>query len=170
MIFSRPGVSFSVKVNGLKELDARLSKISNVARSRGAIAMTMKGAQVFASEARKRVPFKKGILKKSVVIKRFRKGSKTRFIYIIGNAIGKQAKYDGWYGRLVERGTKAHTIRAKHAKVLRTEEGVFLGVQVTHPGAKKKPWLKPTFDQTWRKALKEMAKKYKKYVELKERP
>jgi len=170
MIQSFPGYRITIKVEGLKALSDRLKKISAIAQTDGAIAMTKKGALVFAKAARKTVPVKRGILLKSIAIRRFRKVPKTRFVYLVGNTVGKRAKYDGWYGRLVEFGTAPHEIKVKRKKILRTKEGIFLGVKVQHPGARAKPWLKLAFDKTWRQALREMQKKYKNFVELKERP
>lgn len=63
-------------------------------------------------------------------------------------------------GEFAERGTRAHIIRPRTAKVLRFRIGsrVVYARQVNHPGTPARPWLKPTAKARWPQALKQSAR------------
>ena len=51
-----------------------------------------------------------------------------------------------WLGKIVEVGSKPHTIRAVRSRVLATAAGQVLGREVRHPGTVARPWFQPAFD------------------------
>ncbi len=54
------------------------------------------------------------------------------------------------YSSAVEYGTKAHTIRAKNKKVLKSKYGVFFGKKVRHPGTKAQPFFYPVVNKHYK--------------------
>lgn len=56
-----------------------------------------------------------------------------------------------WYAHLIEFGTKAHEIRAKDGKSLFI--GGLMRTNIHHPGARPKPFIRPSFDQHEQQAL-----------------
>lgn len=67
----------------------------------------------------------------------------------------KAGSKKAWYARLVEFGTAAHLIRPKNRKSL-----FFAGLareQVNHPGAKKKPFMRPALDAKAQQAVQTLA-------------
>jgi HK97 gp10 family phage protein len=66
---------------------------------------------------------------------------------------------DHWYGRMLETGAAAHTIKAKPGKLLRfTVNGQFVSTkEVQHPGMAAHPFLRPALDTKQNEALKAFA-------------
>lgn len=60
------------------------------------------------------------------------------------------------YGIFVEKGTKAHIIRAKNKKYLYWEGASHPVKQVNHPGSKEKPFLIPAFEKQKPKFLEDI--------------
>lgn len=136
-------------VKGLAELQRALDSLpakleANIMR--GALRA---GAKVLAAEAKRNVHSVSGALADSI-----RVGTKSRRGTVVGRVVaGGKSKLarnggDAFYGRFVEYGTAAHVIRAKNGKLLA------LGVsKVNHPGAKKKPFMRPAMDTQAQPAL-----------------
>lgn len=130
------------RVKGLAELQRALDGLpakieANIMR--GALRA---GAKVIAAEARRNVHSVSGALADSI-----RVGTKSSRGTVIGRVVaGGKSKLlkdnsAAFYGRFVEFGTAAHVIRAKNGRLLA------LGVsKVNHPGAKKKPFMRPALD------------------------
>ena len=50
-------------------------------------------------------------------------------------------------GHLLEKGTRGHTVRARKARVMvGRRDGIIYGTNVSHPGAKKQPWMNPALE------------------------
>ncbi len=147
-------------LKGLSELNFNLKKIGSNAQLYAAEALVKEMVKPIRKAAKKNVPVRYGTLKKAIrAVKRFDK-ARGIFRHLISYTQGKGAKYDGWYGRLVELGTDAHSVKKGIRKKTTSP-----GEGKLHPGAKPHPWLRPAFDENWRIALDKGAKKYKSIVE-----
>lgn len=162
------GYSTNAEVRGLKELNERLAKIGSLAQKEAANILTRTVALELARAARKNLKkfHRTGNLEKTVVVVRKKSSITGRIMYLVGNRTGKKSKNDGWYGRLLEKGTTPHIIRATRAKALGREGR--LGVEVKHPGSRPYPWLEPAFEDNWQAALEKGRRKYERIIELKE--
>ena len=50
-------------------------------------------------------------------------------------------------GHLLEKGTRGHPVRVKNARVMvGRRDGIVYGTAVSHPGAKKQPWMNPALE------------------------
>lgn len=137
-----------VNIKGLAELQAALAQLpvkmeNNILR--GALRA---GAKVVAKQASANVHQVSGALAESVRFgcKVDRAGGRlTAFIRAGGRGkkgSAKGGKNPAFYAHMVEGGTVAHLIKAKAPKRM-----LAVGVaQVQHPGAKKKPFLRPALD------------------------
>lgn len=153
----------------MQELNLALKTIENRIQWEASIDMTKKTAQAVARATRKKVPVKTGNLKKAIKTRRVAKKARKRIVYHVMVASGKKAKNDGWYGRLVEFGTIGpYKIPSdehdEEGNVLKIETS-FIGGQVTHPGIKKQPFMRPAFDETWEKGLRNGIKGARKIIE-----
>jgi HK97 gp10 family phage protein len=157
-----------VQIKGLQELYAALQALpvkleQNVMR--GALRA---GAKILEDAAKQGVPVappsqenqrlyggREGLLRDSVRVSvRVRKGRITASVKAGGKSKGGGVAY---YARFVEFGTAAHYIKAKNGKGLSLRGTVFGGVM--HPGARKKPFMRPAFD-TRHVAAAEAAREY----------
>lgn len=137
-----------VNIKGLAELQAALAQLpvkmeNNILR--GALRA---GAKIIAKQAAANVHSVSGALAESVRFgaKVDRAGGKlTAFIRAGGRGkkgSGKGGKNPAFYAHMVEQGTAAHIIKANAPNRM-----LAVGVaQVQHPGAKKKPFLRPALD------------------------
>jgi len=95
------------------------------------------GANVFKDEAQREVPVDEGDLRASIRVSVRTKGAT---VYASVKAGGKKAPH--WH--LVEFGTRPHKIKPKNAHSLVI--GGHVVAEVDHPGAKAKPFMRPTLD------------------------
>lgn len=126
-------------VTGLADLQKALDQLpakleANVLRS-----ALRQGAKVQLAKAREAVPVQSGDLRESLRIStRSRRG--------LVRAILKAGNKKAFYAHLVEFGTAEHWIKPKNRKSL-----FLAGVAretVHHPGAQKKPFIRPALDST----------------------
>ena len=137
-----------IKIEGLEALYKQLQELpakieQNVMR--GALRA---GQKTFLERARAGVPVKSGDLRNSLRIK-----TSSRRGHVTATLIAGDKK--AFYAHMVERGTAAHFIKPKKRKSL-----FFAGLArevVHHPGAQKKPFMRPAFDQGNREALEATA-------------
>lgn len=131
-------------VTGLAQLQQYLDQLpAKVERNvlRGALRA---GAKLQLAEARRLVPVEKGgkhagALRDSLRIRTSSRGGVIKAIVVAGSKLA-------FWARWVEYGTAAHFIKPRNRKSLFLA-GVFKeGVQ--HPGAKKKPFMRPALDGT----------------------
>lgn len=128
-----------MKVDGLRQLDKALNDLPLKARGpiiRGAL---NKAANPMLNAARTLSEVdspKKKIIKKASNPRR-----KNNFTAEVLIGFTK----DAWYLRLIETGTSAHKIRAKKASIL-TDQVMFFGREVDHPGITARPFLRPAYD------------------------
>lgn len=126
-----------VQIKGLAELERALSELpAKIERNilRGALRAA---AKPVADEARRVAARVSGDLQASIrVSSRVRAGRPVAFV--------KAGDKKAFYAHMVEGGTQAHFIKPKTAKSL-----FFAGIRkqvVNHPGARKRPFLRPALD------------------------
>lgn len=101
----------AVRIDGLADLEKRLSLLSKDIGGKVARGATSAGARVIQKDAIRRAPVLTGTLKKSIVVKR-EKRTQLAAEYAVGwKKPRKKGDPDGWYGRLVEFGTVKMTAR-----------------------------------------------------------
>ena len=123
------------KINGLAELDKALSTLPDKIQRNVARAALRAGAKVIAEEAGRLVPERTGRLKGTIrVTSRIAKGMPTASVKV------GDAKKGVFYAHLVERGTAKHLIRGP---VLLGDKWIH---NVKHPGATKRPFMRPAAD------------------------
>lgn len=122
---------------GGRELDAALQQFS-VKFEKNVLRTAMRaGANVFKEAIKANMPVKTGKLRRSVrVTSNTKKGTVTAAVKVGG----KKAPH----ASLVEFGTRAHKITPKGAKALRIAGYVVADAE--HPGARARPFARPTFD------------------------
>lgn len=148
----------------LKECDKNEAKLIRKA--------TIAGARKVLREARRRCPKgdyqrKKtylgtyryaGNLAKSLKIKACKPIEKGKQLVIIGPEVGKKAKHDGWYGRLVEDGHK--TVKATGTYWSKRVKKILTKWEYGGSDVEPKAFLRPAFDDKQNEAYNEMARVY----------
>jgi HK97 gp10 family phage protein len=129
---------------GGHELDAFLQQVSVKVEKNILRAALRAGANEFKEDARQQVPVDEGDLRRSIrVSTRAKKGT----VYAYLKAGGRKAPH----AHLVEFGTAAHKIMAKKGSALVVNGKAVRDVD--HPGAKAKPFMRPSFDTGAQSAL-----------------
>lgn len=132
-------------VKGLSALQAALDQLpakieANILR--GALRA---GAKVLAEEIKRNVPERTGALAQSIKFgaKLDKRDGKVS-AYARAGGRGKKGKPGVFYAHMVEFGTAAHIIQAPPGARLAVR-GVFYS-SVQHPGARKRPFVRPALD------------------------
>ena len=151
-----------VKLEGFEELEKRLRGFPERLRNnympggmRALVATLQKGA-------RRRVPSRTGALRRSIAIStRVNPDGVIGKVYT-GAAIGagKLKGRDAWYGHIIERGAKPHTITPKTKKGLAFRGRVVQSVK--HPGIRGRYFMRDTEQQDFPAA----SQKFGTYVEV----
>ena len=167
-------MSASFTIQGAEQLTANLAALEDKLRKKILRAASRKASKVVIRVAAARAPEETGLLKLGIGarIKLYRGGETVAAI--IGPLIGQSKKLaakkaasgpatssrsvayrdPGYYGHLVEGGTKPHAIAAAGGVL------AFAGIvtkTVDHPGAKPNPFLEPAFNDTVARAQQVMA-------------
>ena len=152
-----------IQIDGLAELKRQLDQLpakieGNVMR--GALRA---GARVMENDARARVPVKSGALQKSIRIRFARRSQRYGWLRMHVVAGDKTA----WYAHMIEYGTASYyagtgqtvggpyEIRPANAQSL-----FFAGLfrqQITHPGIRPQPFMRPALDMNATAAIDAMA-------------
>jgi HK97 gp10 family phage protein len=148
----------TVEVKGLTELKAALDSMSERLAVRGMRASLRKAGRVFTDAMRPLIHSTGGMQSKDEDVKERKHladslRTTTRVSkYGDCNARCGPARKLAYIANFLEFGTKPHVIRATHGKALLLSGGQLV-MQVDHPGAAPKPFLRPAFDGNWEKAL-----------------
>lgn len=148
-----------IEVKGLAELKKQLDALPvNIERNvmRGALRA---GGNVLKKDAQSRVPTRTGALKNSIKVRFAWRSQRYGWLRVHVTAGSKEA----WYGHLIEYGTASYysgsgstvggpyEIRPSGAKSL-----FFAGLfreQITHPGIRPQPFMRPAFDASAQAAI-----------------
>lgn len=99
-------------MSGFAELDARLAKLPTAMRPEIVTPALMAGGEVIAEEARVLVPVRSGNLRDSITVGTEPLNSAAGGLTALGETVnvgpaqGKDAEHDGFYGHMIEFGTK----------------------------------------------------------------
>jgi HK97 gp10 family phage protein len=132
----------TIHISGGKELGQFLQSLPLKIEKNIMRAALRAGARVIANEAKLNVPIQDGDLKRSI-----RTGSNAKKGKV--EAYAKAGDKKAWYYRFVEFGTAAHIIKGKNGGMLRfmAKNGKAIQtLQVSHPGAIAKPYMRPALD------------------------
>jgi HK97 gp10 family phage protein len=132
----------TIHISGGKELGQFLQSLPLKIEKNIMRAALRAGARVIANEAKLNVPIQDGDLKRSI-----RTGSNAKKCKV--EAYAKAGDKKAWYYRFVEFGTAAHIIKGKNGGMLRfmAKDGKAIQtLQVSHPGAIAKPYMRPALD------------------------
>ena len=139
-------------VEGLADLNAQLQDLPARIEAKVLRGGLRAGARVIQQEAKRLVHDVSGALSASIrVTTQTRQGT----VYALVIAGKHRAQDDPYYAHWVEFGTAAHWIKPKNRKSL-----FFAGLMreaVRHPGAQKKPFMRPALDTQAEAALSAMA-------------
>lgn len=141
-----------VKIQGLKELNAKLKSMATKDANRITRRGIAKMAQVIRKEMRQRAPKDTGFLRKNLAykIKREPRGGYSA-------TVGPKPK--AFYARFLEFGSAAHAIPNKNSK---SRKPITIGGRVfdsvQHPGTSPHPFLRPAFEAKKREAVEEAGK------------
>lgn len=128
-----------IRIEGLSALQKALETLPDKLERNIVRSALRAGLREMQKEAEARVPVKSGDLKSSLKIKT--KMIKGAPVAALGAGGGK-----AYYARFVEFGTAGpYVIKSKNGKPLFVNNGVPV-YQVTHPGGKAKPFMRPAFD------------------------
>jgi len=152
--------SLSVKLTGATELQRAMDLLPNKLRNRVVPAALRAAGAPIRTKARALVPRDEGDLRKSIGTKLARKRRQTTRLLLVGArdrlTIGKDGKRKNpaKYAHLVEFGTLPHKITAKGGWL--ALGGAFQTIikEVDHPGAKKKPFMRPAYNSGKAEAIK----------------
>ena len=133
-----------LELRGLEDLEKAIDAMEKDFE-KALIIATRKGCQVIQRGAKRRCPVSPkgkigryahapGTLKKSIKYKILRQRSPARIAGLVGPAVGRKQKYDGYYGYFVEKGTS-------HSK--------------------PRPFLRPALDEDGPQAQRVIAETYK---------
>ncbi len=140
-------------IKGLAELQRALDQLPAKIEANIMRAAVRAGAKVIAKEAAANVSSVSGDLAASLRFGARPNAREGKLVgYVRAGGKGKKGKASVFYAHMVEHGTAAHVIKARAPNRM-----LALGVaQVNHPGARKKPFLRPAMDTHAQAALEAM--------------
>jgi len=129
-----------------KKLKSMDKKLAEKVLRRGSAKM----AQVISKEMKQAAPRNSGNLRKSITYtnKRSRSGG-----YFAKVGAFKTKTANGFYAKFVEFGTSRHAIKPKNKKTLSVGGNHYR--EVSHPGAKARPFIEPAFERARKRAVNE---------------
>lgn len=149
-------------VKGLADLQRALDQLPAQIEANVMRAALRAGAKVVAEQARANISSHSGLLAASVRIGTRVKNGKAQ-AYVRAGGRGKKGQTSAFYAHMVEHGTAAHVIKARPPNKL-----LAIGVaKVDHPGAAKRPFLRPALDQQAMAALEAMRETVRKRLATK---
>lgn len=140
----------TTEVKGLADLQRALDSLPAKIEANIMRAAIRAGAKVIAKAAATNVHSVSGELAESVRFGARLEAKQGQVLgYVRAGGKGKKGKASVFYAHMVEFGTAAHVIKARKPNRM-----LAIGVaQVQHPGAKKRPFLRPALDAHQQAAL-----------------
>lgn len=139
------------EIKGLAELQRALEQLPAKIEANIIQGALRAGAKVVAAAARDNVSVVSGRLAASVRYGAKRTKALEAQGYVRAGGRGKGKRAGAFYAHMVEYGTAAHIIKAPPGAKLNVR-GVFYS-SVQHPGARKKPFMRPALDSHAQAAL-----------------
>jgi HK97 gp10 family phage protein len=142
------------QIQGLADLERKISELpQKLARNvmRGALRA---GANTLRAEARAKVPVDSGALRQSIRVSARLRGTKATARVTAG---GRARKGDAFYAHMVEFGTQAHKISANMKRAL-VINGQLVRGEISHPGARPRPFMRPALDAKAQQAIEDVAR------------
>ena len=136
-----------IQITGLAELNALLQTLPKKVEAKILRQGLRAGQKEILEAAKSRVPVASGALRASLKIKT----SSKRGVVSARLVAGSKTAY---YAHMVEFGTAAHKITAKNGGMLNF--GGRLVKSVDHPGARKRPFMRPAIDHKQGDAVEAM--------------
>lgn len=170
-----------IKIEGLADLHKMMQELPAKIEANVLRGGMRAGAKVIEEEAKRLAPVESGALRDSIRVSVRSRNGKVEATIKAGDSKTKKLvenRPDGsvkvtyrnaWYARLVEFGTAQHYIKAIKAKalILRSNRRASSGFAkrwtswivegVTHPGAKRKPFMRPALDTKAQQAVQTLA-------------
>ena len=145
-------MQFEMTVTGVENLARQFSMVQDKAE-RGVVRTALRNAarNIVGTAARQNLESQghKGLARDVGEKGSVRAGAATEAL--VGAKRGKRL---GRIGHFLEKGTRAHEIKARRGRVLRAGGAVFARV-VHHPGARPRPWLLPALEASRAEVLEE---------------
>lgn len=155
----------TAKVKGFKNLEKNLKKLEMKNAKNLVRASLRAGGRVVVKKARANLPSNYVTLRKSLTVKVLRSRSPVYMDSQVGHTVGKKAKYNGWYGHIVEGGAAGHEIervenktKTYRGKKLKLGDNIFRE-RVMHPGFPARPYFRPAYDTSIKKIEEAYAEK-----------
>ncbi len=145
----------TLKLRGAKQMSALLRKLPKRIGKKILKRVLRKAARPIILAAKAKVPKKFRVLEKSIGSSFLKTRKPRKEVIKIGPRTGKKAVNNGWYGHLVEFGTKSHTIKGDPLAFTVDGDLKFVN-EVTIPSIAAQPFLGPAFNATSNKALQVM--------------
>lgn len=137
------------KIEGLADLQKALAELAPKVQKSALRGAVRAGSKVIAAEAKRNVHTISGDLARSIRVK----GARIKGDQVVGGLAAGNAK--AFYAHMVEFGTAAHVIAAKPGHALTIGGGLY--EKVNHPGAKKRPFMRPAADTQAQAAVQAFA-------------
>jgi HK97 gp10 family phage protein len=139
------------QITGLDELYRQLQALPTRIEKNIMVGAMRAGQNVFKARAQARVPIKSGALRKSIKVKTSSRFGKAKAVLSAGN---NQA----WYAHIIEFGSGSFyagqgskSLRAPYVITPKEGGGLFFNnvvrEQVTHPGVRPRPFMRPALDE-----------------------
>lgn len=142
----------TLKLRGAKQMATLLRKLPKRITKKILKRILRKAAKPVIIAAKVKVPKNFRVLEKSLGSSILKTSKPRKEVIKIGPRTGKRAINNGWYGHLVEFGTKSHTIKAD--PLVFTVDGDLRFVnEVKIPSIAAQPFLGPAFKAASGKAL-----------------
>ncbi len=149
-----------IQISGFSQLERNLKKLSPQ-QMKSVFKSSLNGAaRIIVVAAKNNLPKNYDTLRRSITTKARRSKKPAEMTVSVGLTVGVTAKYDGWYGHMVEYGVQGHDIPSKKVRHLRNrKEKKILKINsdfvtsVNHPGVKAVPFMRPAIGNNLDKVL-----------------
>lgn len=146
----------NVKLKGFAELEKALNELPEKIERNIVRSALRQAAKVIEAEAKRQVPVRSGKLHDSIRVSvKLKNGRPLATITAGGSKKGQP-----FYAHFVEFGAAAHVIKAKRGKALAIGGGTV--ERVDHPGARKRPFMRPALDVAARAAVQAFGEQVKR--------
>jgi HK97 gp10 family phage protein len=153
------------KTSGTNNLEKAIEQLGKQAGFKVFTGALRDAAKPIIREARMLAPKKSGKLRKGIKGEVFKGTGKSDSVATIQIGFNRST---AWYGQILERGAKKHTIKPdpkKNKKALSLGANLVRGT-VSHPGTRSVPMLRSSFDSKHKEALKILTTRLRERVIL----